>query len=100
MANILQKGGDANGKFDVRALLGNLQILHTIKECVPKSMVASLSIKGLLSMKTVADADKKTLRRDEFENHILDSKYGILATDFESDLRQSILTHQIYPLMF
>ena len=79
------KGGDANGKFDVRALLGNLQILHTIKECVPKSMVASLSIKGLLSMKTVADADKKTLRRDEFENHILDSKYGILATDFESD---------------
>ena len=48
-------------------------------------MVASLSIKGLLSMKTVADADKKTLRRDEFENHILDSKYGILATDFESD---------------
>lgn len=44
-----------------------------------------MSLKGILSMKTVADVDKKTLSRDEFEQHLFDSKYGIVATDYESD---------------
>lgn len=78
------KGGNEVGNFDARALLGNLQVLHTIKECIPKSMVSSLGLKGMLSMKTVADADKKNIGRDEFEKHMFDSKYGIIATDYDA----------------
>lgn len=78
-------GGDRNGFADFRALLGNLQTIHVIKEAIPKALQASLSMKGILSMKTVADVDKKTITREEFENHLFDSKYGIVATDYESD---------------
>ena len=78
-------GGDARGRADTRELLTNLQTIHVIKEAIPKSLEASLSLKGILSMKTVADVDKKTITREEFENHLFDSKYGIVATDYESD---------------
>jgi len=59
--------------------------MHVIKESIPKSIQASLSLKGILSMKTVADVDKKEVTREEFENHLFDSKYGIVATDYESE---------------
>lgn len=78
-------GGGTSGKADNRDLLGNLQTMHIIKEAIPKSLEASLSLKGVLSMKTVADVDKKKITREEFENHLFDSKYGIIATDYESD---------------
>ena len=78
-------GGASDGTADNRDLLSNLQTMHIIKESIPKALEASLSLKGILSMKTVADADKKTVTREEFENHLFDSKYGIVATDYESD---------------
>lgn len=78
-------GGASDGTADNRDLLSNLQTMHIIKESIPKALEASLSLKGILSMKTVADADKKIVTREEFENHLFDSKYGIVATDYESD---------------
>ena len=78
-------GGGEDGRADNRGLLGNLQTMHVIKEAIPKSLQASLSLKGVLTMKTVADADKREVTREEFEKHIFDSKYGIVATDYESD---------------
>lgn len=78
-------GGNAEGKADNRDLLKNLQTMHIIKEAIPKSLEASLSLKGILTMRTVADADKIKITRDEFEQHLFDSKYGIVATDYESD---------------
>ncbi len=78
-------GGDARGKRDNKDLLTNLRTMHVIRESIPKSLEASLSLKGVLSMKTIADVDKKNVTREEFENHLFDSKYGIVATDYESD---------------
>ena len=78
-------GGDANGKANRRELLKNLQTIHVIKESVPKSLEASLSVKGMLSMKTVADIDKKKVTREEFEKHLFDSEHGFFVTDYEAD---------------
>ena len=78
-------GGGASGCGEYAELLGNLQTMHVIKESIPKSLQASLSLKGILTMKSVADVDKKTVTREEFEEHIFDSEYGIVATDYESD---------------
>lgn len=78
-------GGNQSGNRDNKDLLDNLQTMHVIRESIPKSLEASLSLKGILSMKTVADADAKKVSRDEFEEHLFDSKYGIVATDYESD---------------
>jgi hypothetical protein len=77
-------GGDADGQFDARSLLKNIQVLETVKECVPKTLEASLGIKGILTMKGLPDADKQVLKRDEFEDRLINSKYGIIATDYES----------------
>ena len=85
-------GGDKNGCSNYKNLLENLQTMHVIHESIPKSLEASLSLKGILSMKTVADVDKKTITRDEFENHLFDSKYGIVATDYESDFTPISIT--------
>lgn len=80
-------GGDSTGKLDVRGLLGNLQIMKVIKEAIPKSMEASLSLKGILTMRTVADFDKKEISREEFEKHLFKSEIGIAATDYEADFQ-------------
>lgn len=78
-------GGGANGDADTQGILQNLKTIQIIKEAIPKSLEASLSLKGILTMKTVAEVDKKVIARDEFEKHLFDSKYGIMATDYESD---------------
>lgn len=78
-------GGDRCGRADNRELLENLQTIHVIKESIPKALQASLSLKGVLSMKTVADIDQKTVSREEFEKHLFGSDYGIVATDYEAD---------------
>lgn len=90
-------GGDASGRADYRALCGNLQTLHVIKEAIPKSLEAALSLKGVLSMKTLADADKKQITRAEFEEHLFDSKYGIVATDYEADFQPINISTQDIP---
>lgn len=78
-------GGGINGRPNYKNLLENLQTIHVIHEAIPKAIEASLSIKGLLTMKTVGDIYKKQLTRDEFEEHLFSSKSGIVATDYESD---------------
>lgn len=78
-------GGDLSGRADNRELLSNLQTIHVIKEAIPKALQASLSLKGVLSMKTVADIDQKEVTREEFEKHLFGSEYGIVATDYEAD---------------
>jgi len=78
-------GGDGGGRADYRALIGNLQTIHVMKESIPKTLKASLSMKGLLSMKTVAEIDKKEVTREELEKHLLSSENGIIVTDYEAD---------------
>ena len=67
-------GGDADGRADWRAILKNLQTLHVIQEAIPKSLEASLSLHGVLTMNTVAEADKREISRKEFEKHLFNSE--------------------------
>ncbi len=74
-------GGSGAGKD----ILNHLKTMNVIIESIPKSIEAGLQINGILTMRSVADADKKELTRSEFEDHLINSKYGIVATDYESD---------------
>jgi hypothetical protein len=78
-------GGDIGGNFDARGILKNLKTMQVIQESVPKSLEAALRFKGVLSMKTVADIDKKNITRGEFEKHLFSSDLGIVVTDYEAD---------------
>ena len=74
-------GGDGSGKDTIK----NLITMHVVVESIPRAIEAGLNVTGILTMKTIADADRKDLAVEEFEKHIISSKYGIVATDYESD---------------
>src|SRR5690606_22722966 len=78
-------GGDANGNFDARDLLSSLKTLHVVEEGLPKSLEATLSMKGVFTMKTVAKADQKKLTREEFEKQLIETKSGFMVKDLETD---------------
>ncbi len=78
-------GGDSGGRLNTHSLLKNLQVIHTVKEAIPKTLEASLSIKGVLTMKGMAEFDAKEMAKQEFENHIQSSRYGLLSTDYGTD---------------
>lgn len=78
-------GGDSNGTFDARGLLRSLKTMHIVEEGLPKSLEATLSMKGVFTMKTVAEVFKKTLTREEFEKQLIETKSGFLVNDLETD---------------
>ncbi|MDF2546137.1 MAG: putative phage portal protein [Anaerosolibacter sp.] len=79
--NTIIGGGDDLGQPDTRELLRSIKVLDQVMQGLPKSIEASLKIKGLYSAKTVVDGDKLRAARDSFEQHLFSSKAGIVATD-------------------
>lgn len=83
--NTVIGGGDDNG------LTNNFEISRTIDSLdktiqgLPKSIEASLQIKGVYAAKTLADQTKLNKIRDEFEDHITISKSGMIATDLAGE---------------
>lgn len=78
-------GGDDYGRaIDTDVLNTIVSLTHTI-EGLPKSIEASLQIKGVYSAKTLADADNIKKIRDDFEEHIITSKSGMVAVDFAGE---------------
>jgi hypothetical protein len=78
-------GGDANGGMDKRGILQNLDVVHSVKEAVPKSLEASLAVKGFLTFKGTGEFEKMNLKREEIEKHLTRSKYGFLTADYGID---------------
>lgn len=78
-------GGDETGNGGFYGVMRNLQTIHVMKEAVPKSLKASLGMKGVLAMRGVPDIDKKKVSREELEKHLFESENGIIVTDYEAD---------------
>lgn len=80
-ASTITGGGDDNGQGNDYDILRTLDALDKTIQGLPKSIEASLQIKGVFHAKTLADSSKIKLIRDEFETHIAESKTGMIATD-------------------
>lgn len=78
-------GGDDNAQIDNRDTLKSLNVLHQIMEGIPKSIEASLKIKGLYKAKSLIGTAKLKQEREDFEEHIKVSSSGIVATDLTGD---------------
>ena len=78
-------GGDDYGMADDRELIKVLDALDKTIQGLPKSIEASLQIKGVYAAKTLADQTKLNKIRDEFEDHITISKSGMIATDLAGE---------------
>ena len=84
-ANTVIGGGDDHGNVNDTDLLRTIKALDKTIQGLPKSIEASLQIKGVYSAKTLADKHKMGKMRDEFEEHIFTSKGGMIATDLAGE---------------
>ncbi len=84
-ANTIIGGGDDQGNMNNHDIIRTIDALDKTIQGLPKSIEASLQVKGMYNAKTLADSKKLAKIRDEFENHITTSKTGIVATDLGGD---------------
>ena len=80
-ANTIVGGGDDNGQVNDHSIIKTIDALDKTIQGLPKSIEASLQIKGVYHAKTLADAQKLSKIRDDFEDHIVTSSSGMIATD-------------------
>jgi len=79
--NTVIGGGDDDGKTNNYDIIRTIDALDKTIQGLPKSIEASLQVKGVYSAKTLADSKKLSKIRDDFESHIATSKSGMIATD-------------------
>ncbi|NLB52078.1 MAG: phage portal protein [Syntrophomonadaceae bacterium] len=84
-ANTIIGGGDDYGGVNNYDVLRTIDALDKTIQGLPKSIEASLQIKGVYHAKTLAEAQKLAAIRDDFESHITTSKSGIVATDLAGE---------------
>ncbi len=84
-ANTVIGGGDDYGQTNDYDIIRTIDALDKTIQGLPKSIEASLQIKGVYSAKTLADQNKLNKIRDEFEDHITISKSGMIATDLAGE---------------
>ena len=84
-ANTVIGGGDDYGQANDYDIIRTIDALDKTIQGLPKSIEASLQIKGVYAAKTLADQSKLNKIRDEFEDHITISKSGMIATDLAGE---------------
>ena len=80
-ANTIVGGGDDYGQANDYEIIRTIDALDKTIQGLPKSIEASLQVKGVYHAKTLADASKLGKMREDFEDHITTSKSGMIATD-------------------
>lgn len=80
-ANTIVGGGDDFGQTNDYDIIRTIDALDKTIQGLPKSIEASLQIKGVYHAKTLADSQKLGKIRDDFESHLVTSKSGMIATD-------------------
>lgn len=83
--NLIVGGGDDNGIANDYDVVRTIDALDKTIQGLPKSIEASLQVKGVFHAKSLMDADKLKNTRDEFESHIISNKAGMVATDLAGE---------------
>lgn len=84
-SNLVVGGGDDFGRPNNYDLLRTIDALDKTIQGLPKSIEASLQVKGVFHSKGIHGRDEIESIRDEFESHILSSKSGMIATDIAGE---------------
>lgn len=78
-------GGDITGQPDNDSIKTTLDVNDVVIQGLEKAIKESLSIRGLLNVKTMTDEKGLQAERERFENAIKISTSGFLAVDLKSD---------------
>lgn len=85
-SNLILGGGNDYGTLDTRDVLRTVTALDKAVQGLPKSIEASLQVKGIYKVKSVAERERLDFLLRDFEKHIYQSRSGIVATDLAGDL--------------
>ncbi len=83
--NTVIGGGDDYGQTNDYDIIRTIDALDKTIQGLPKSIEASLQIKGVYAAKTLADQKRLNDIRKDFEEHITISKSGMIATDLAGE---------------
>lgn len=83
--NTIIGGGDDYGNVNNTSVYRTLDALDKTIQGLPKSIEASLQVKGVYHAKSIMDKDTLKGVRDDLESHIFTSKSGMVATDFAGE---------------
>lgn len=78
-------GGGADGQADNSALLKTLNLNHQLLESISKAMKSSMSINGVVKIKTLMDKGKTEANLKELEEKLNNSESGFLPLDISGD---------------
>ncbi|MFS1511879.1 phage portal protein [Chengkuizengella sp. SCS-71B] len=78
-------GGGMNGQADNSAILKVLEINDTVLQGLDKAIKKSLSVTGILNIKTMLEDKKQEEERKKFEAAIKNNESGIIALDLKGD---------------
>lgn len=95
--NTIVGGGDDLGNANDRDLLRTITALDKTIQGIPKSIEASLQVKGVFHSKSLVDAQKLDHVRNDFESHIMTSKAGMIATDLAGEFTPVNINAQDIP---
>ena len=84
-SNTVIGGGDDYGQTNDYDIIRTIDALDKTIQGLPKSIEASLQIKGVYAAKTLADQKRLNDIRKDFEEHITISKSGMIATDLAGE---------------
>jgi hypothetical protein len=83
--NLILGGGDDQGLTSDRDTLRTIEALDKVIQGMPKAIEASMQIKGVYHAKTILDKMALAEAKNDFEDHIMTSKTGIIGTDVAGD---------------
>lgn len=95
--NLIACGGNDYGTADVKYTLESLDVLHKVMSGLPISIENGMKLSGVYTVKTVSDAEALKKKRDEFENHIMTSKAGIVALDLAGEFQPMPTRNVVIP---
>lgn len=83
--NVVIGGGDDQGRVNDYDVRRTIDALDKTIQGLPKSIEASMQIKGVYTSKSLHDEERRKKEREDFESHILQSKTGIMALDLAGE---------------
>ena len=93
--NLFKGGGDDFGYPQIQDVANSVNAMNATLEGLPKAIASSLQVKGVYNAKTVMDAARMAEQQKNFEQHIMDSKMGMVVTDLAGEFTPVNMTQPV-----
>lgn len=93
--NLFKGGGDDFGYPQVQDVANSVNAMNATLEGLPKAIASSLQVKGVYNAKTVMDSARMSEQQKNFEQHIINSKMGMVVTDLAGEFTPVNMTQPV-----